>query len=422
MSSNSTNKGDETEDLVEHISSNIALKDFVIRNPKFKKKNGQEKELTDILLPFEDSIISIQAKSKIIDLAKTKSKIAQERIEKAINSGIGQLRNTRLIVDSGETTKFKNVHGIEIPLNSRIVNKIHGIVIANVYGIGSMFNMPSNYIRKHKMPIHIFSAHDFNIISSEVDTIPDLIHYLETREQLFEEKKVIGRVNELDLLATFKTQPEVIDQILEKEGGRLMIAGGTWEVYFKDSRDKIEKRNGYNVPSYFIDETIKEFSKSIGYAPPVTNPTTGLPTDAGTVENYWLAIYQLSKLSRLDRRGFGRKMIEKMKQAAETGIGFTFLKRNEKEGVLFLSSSASRPERVKVLYSLAAMAYVKEDLRNIVAFVTEPLDDSGRSFDLIILDDVDFKNRDEILKASKTTFSKGKQVGGYEYDDIDVDL
>jgi hypothetical protein len=75
-----------------------------------------------------------------------------------------------------------------------------------------------------------------------------------------------------------------------------------------------------------------------------------------------------------------------------------------------------------VLYSLAAMAYVKEDLRNIVAFVTEPLDDSGRSFDLIILDDVDFKNRDEILKASKTTFSKGKQVGGYEYDDIDVDL
>lgn len=77
------------------------------------------------------------------------------------------------------------------------------------------------------------------------------------------------------MLATFKTQPEVIDQILEKEGGRLMIAGGTWEASLK-LRDKIEKRNGYNVPSYFIDETIKEFSKSIGYAPPVTNPTTGL--------------------------------------------------------------------------------------------------------------------------------------------------
>lgn len=422
MSKSTPNKGDETEGIVEHICSNIALKDFVIRNPKFKKKNGQEKELTDILLPFEDNVISIQAKSKIINLTKTNPETARERIEKAIDTGIGQLRNTRLIVDDGETTKYKNVHGIEVPLNSKIVNKIYGVVIVNVYGIGSLFNMPSNYTRKHEMPIHIFSAHDFDIISSEVDTIPDLIRYLETREKLFEQKKIIGAINELDLLATFKTQPEAIDQILEKEGGSLIISEGTWEGYFKDSRDKIKKRDKYNVPSYFVDETIKEFSKSIGYAPPVTDPTTGLPINAGTVENYWQAIYQLSRLNRLDRRTFGRKMIEKMKQAAVTGIGFTLLKRNDSEGVLFLSSNASRPQRVNGLYNLAAMAYVKENLRHIVAFVTEPLDDSGRSFDLIILDEVDFKNREEILKASETTFGKGKQVGGYEYDDIDVDL
>ena len=43
----SKNKGDETEKLIGKIAEIVVLRDFVVRNPKFKKQNGQEKELTD---------------------------------------------------------------------------------------------------------------------------------------------------------------------------------------------------------------------------------------------------------------------------------------------------------------------------------------------------------------------------------------
>ena len=56
-------KGDETEHLIGKIAESIVLRDFVIRNPKFKKQSGKEKELTDILVPFGESIISIFVRS-----------------------------------------------------------------------------------------------------------------------------------------------------------------------------------------------------------------------------------------------------------------------------------------------------------------------------------------------------------------------
>jgi hypothetical protein len=159
-------KGDDTEDLIETICSVIALKDFVVRNPKFKKQNGQEKELTDILVPFEDVALSIQAKSKIIDTGKSSPEVIQQRIAKIVNDGIGQLRNTRLIVDAGKTLHYKNAHGVDIPLNASIVKKIHGIVIVDVYEGDKQLNVTSGYERKHNMPIHIFSAVDFDALST----------------------------------------------------------------------------------------------------------------------------------------------------------------------------------------------------------------------------------------------------------------
>lgn len=84
-------KGDETEHLIGKIAESIVLRDFVIRNPKFKKQSGKEKELTDILVPFGESIISIQAKSKVVDTDKTTPEVIDGRIQKIIDDAVGQL-------------------------------------------------------------------------------------------------------------------------------------------------------------------------------------------------------------------------------------------------------------------------------------------------------------------------------------------
>ncbi len=413
-----TNKGVETEDLIESICSVMFLKDFVVRNPKFKKQSGQEKEFTDILIPFEDTIISIQAKSKVINTKKAKPEVILKRITKVIDEGIGQLRNTRLIVDAGKTLHYKNAHGIDIPLNSSVVARIHGVVIANIYGNGDQLNVPGGFERKHNMPIHIFSAADFDAISSEIDTIPDLIHYLDTRAALFKLGKVNPDVNELDLLTIYKTKPELVEKTVNTEGNVLIINDGIWEGYINDHEEDIMRRNKLNKLSYLVDSTIQELVKTIDYSPGTLNPATGEPAPKSTKLEYWHTVYELSKLTRLQRRALGNKMAEKMERAAtDIGIGYTLLMTNDKEAVLFMSSNKGRQERIRGLYNLASIAYVSKGLDKITAIATEPINDSGRSFDLVLLDGVTFENADEILEAAKTTFSAPKRLEGYEYEE-----
>jgi hypothetical protein len=409
------NKGDDTENLIEAICNVIALKDFVVRNPKFKKQNGLEKELTDILVPFEDTILSIQAKSKVIDTAKASPEVIQQRIVKVVDDAIGQLRNTRLIVDAGKTLHYKNAHGIDIPLSASIIKKIHGIVIVDVYEDEKQLNVSSGYERKHDMAIHIFSAVDFDALSTEIDTIPDIITYLDTRSRLFDEEKVNPGVNELDLLVVYKTQPQLVEEILAAEGGMLIVTDGIWEGYINDRAPEIKQRNELNRFSYLVDMTIVQLVGVIDYSPGTTNPATGGALPPATKESYWQAIYELSKLNRLERRGFGNKMAEKLEQATKIGSGYTLLKTNDTDAILFLSTNKNRQERTNGLYNLASMAYVKLGLSKITAIATEPKDGPGRSLDVIILCDVKFKNAEEMLKAAEKAFAPPKHVEGYEY-------
>jgi hypothetical protein len=416
-SQNAANKGDEAEDLIEAISSVMFLRDFVVRNPKFKKQNGQEKELSDVLIPFEDVAISIQVKSKTVDVENVKPEIIRQRVKKVLDEGVGQLRNTRLIVDEGRTVYLKNIHGIDIPLNSAIVKKIHGIVIGKIYGAGKQLNVPGGFEYRHDMPIHIFSAEDFEAISSEIDTIPDFIRYLDVRAQLFQNDKINPNVRELDLLTTFKTQPDALDDILSQEGGVVVINAGIWEGYITNRQKEIKKRNELNIPSYLYDLTIKELSSVIGYAPDVINPSNQQAMEKGTVESYWKGIYELSKLSRLDRRIFGTKMMEKAKQAdTDAGYGYSLFLTAKDEAIFFYSAgNISRQERIDRLYNLTVAAYLQKDLRKITAVATEPMSGPGRSFDLIYLEDVKFPNAKEFLASMPRLFSDPKQYSGYEY-------
>ena len=119
--------------MIGKIAESIVLRDFVIRNPKFKKQSGKEKELTDILVPFGESIISIQAKSKVVDTDKTTPEVIDGRIQKIIDDAVGQLAITRKKVNEGKVYHYKNTHGIEVPLDSPNVKDIHGLVLVNIY-------------------------------------------------------------------------------------------------------------------------------------------------------------------------------------------------------------------------------------------------------------------------------------------------
>jgi len=415
------NKGDETEHLIGKIAETVVLRDFVVRNPKFRKQNGQEKELTDLLIPFGESVISIQAKSKVIDTDKTKPEVIHTRIQKIIDNAVGQLANTRKIIDDGKVLHYKNTHSIDIPLDVPNIKNVHGLVLVNIYDQDNAHvRIENSFTYKHGMGIHIIDVADFYAISSEIDTIPDLLNYLDARTNLFQNKKLHTGTNELDFLATYKTQPEIIEKVLQDDEARLVILPGMWDEYQSGNADAIKRRNESNRFSYLVDMTMEKMAESIGYTPIEKNPITGEPMIPGTVEDYWTVISELSKLKRLDRRIFGNKMKEKMIQANDPkiGEGWTVLLTKPDEAVLFYSSNLDdRAERLRRLGSLAGTLYAAKDLRQIVAVATEPLTGHGRSFDVIAYQDVSVTNKEEMKEQAKRMFGEGRHIEGYEYID-----
>ncbi len=197
----------------------------------------------------------------------------------------------------------------------------------------------------------------------------------------------------------------------------LIVNDGIWGGYINDRAPEIKKRNELNRLSYLVDTTILQLIGAIDYSPGTTNPSTGDTLPPATKESYWQAIYELSKLTRLERRGFGNKMAEKLEQATKIGIGYTLLKTNDTDAILFLSTNKHRQERTNGLYNLASMAYIKLGLSKITAIATEPKDGPGRSLDVIILSDVKFENAEEILKEAEEAFALPKHIEGYEYSD-----
>jgi len=418
---NDKNKGNETEKLIGTIAETVVLRDFVVRNPKFKKPNGngEEKELTDILIPFGEDVISIQAKSKVINTASP-ADVVEKRIQKIIDHAVGQLANTRKMVDVGEVLFYENTHGIKVPLDSPNVKTIHGLVLVNIYDQDDAHvRIENSFVYRHNMGVHILDVADFYAISSEIDTIPDLIDYLSARTKLFIDSKISPGTNELDLLATYKTQPEIITKVLEDKHGHIVILPGAWDEYQSISGEAIKKRNELNRASYLIDMTINEMSKSIGYSPVEKNPVTGETMMPGTVEGYWAVISELSKMKRLNRRIFGEKMKEKMEKANDPKYreGYSVLLTKPDEAILFYSTDLDdRKERLSRLAVLAGTAYAAKNLRQIVAIATEPMSGHGRSFDVIAYKDVDVKNKAELKEQAKRMFDEGKHYEGYEYE------
>lgn len=415
----SKNKGDETEKIIGKIAEIVALRDFVVRNPKFKKQSGQEKELTDILIPFGETVISIQVKSKVINTDKSEHGVINARIQKIINSAIGQLANTRKIIDEGKVRHFKNSHGINVPLDCPNINDVKGIVLVGIYDQNNAHvRIENSFIHKHDMGIHVLDIADFYAISSEIDTIPDLIDYLAIKSRILHEEKMSVDTNELDFLATYKTEPDVIEKVVKDEHGHIVILPGIWDEYQSGSAKAIKRRNELNQFSYLVDMTIEQMSESIGYIPIEKNPVNGEDMTPGTVEDYWIVISELSKLKRLDRRIFGEKMKEKMERAnnPKYGEGYSVLLTKPDEAILFYSTSLNdRSERLSRLAVLAGTAYVAKDLRQIVAIATEPLSGYGRSFDVIAYKDVDIQNKVELREQAKHMFGERKHYEGHEY-------
>jgi len=65
------------------------------------------------------------------------------------------------------------------------------------------------------MPIHILKRNEFEALSTELDTVPDFIEFLNKRKQLIEKGLLFFPTSILDFLAFYKTNPDKVDRIIK---------------------------------------------------------------------------------------------------------------------------------------------------------------------------------------------------------------
>jgi hypothetical protein len=159
----------------------------------------------------------------------------------------------RRVLENEWLTEVQTVKGFDIPFNPSDFKHVIGIVIIDLVGEENFPRVErtrflTDYLHMHNMPIHILMRDDFDLISSEIDTLPDFTKFLSTREQLNNKGLFLLPVPVLDFLAIYKTQPEIIEKALS-ESINLNFGEGLWDEYQERFSADIIRRNELNKPS-----------------------------------------------------------------------------------------------------------------------------------------------------------------------------
>jgi hypothetical protein len=423
---NTDNKGKDVEDLVEKICTKMFFSDFTVRSEKFKNASKQEKEAADILIPFDNILLVIQVKTKNDKKPfSPKSKVDLARIDNKIEGAIKQFKTIKRAIANSRLKELETTRGYKIPFDGTKFKKIIGIVIFDLIGEDGLqlyerTTIINGFEIRFDIPIHIFKRNEFEIISHEIDTLPDFMHYIETREALFSKKLFAIPPLELNLLALYKVRPGDIQLAIQKSAS-VIVDDGYWEWYQNECGELIKQRNSFNRLSYLIDDVINWLHSGVDF----DLREFGVNQDVldfmggeyqGTVQNYLAVATELAKTPRLTRRKVGEKLWECVERASKKGLAYSvIIEKKDNSGIVILSSTKGRGERSKILYSVCVMAYCLHNLTKIVGFATETLDVTMRSYDSIFLSGVEFEDRAEIIENAKSAFGTYSEANFFEF-------
>ena len=401
-----------SEDLVQRVGEQMFLRDFVVMRPMFRKgeKHQQEKEAADLLVPFGDHLIGFQVRSKReTKPASEKTPVDFKRIETKIQRACAQLKTLRRAISARHLREVTNARGIRLSLDLDDIRRMTGVVVVDLVGEEAFppedrTAIYGGFAFDHDMPIHIFTIDVFETLAEELDTIPDFLKYLETREALLARGILIYAGNELDFLSVYKTQPGIIQDCVEGRLHSLALDHGLWNQYKADADGVVAARNRANEVSGVMDNVIEGVWLCIGHDTGVRFPGRPDWGGKGTEDTYYRIALELSRLTRMDRRLLGERFLEKGRKAAQTGNSL-LLTLPWGAGVVILASKDHRQARCERLAALAGAAHAIHNLEPVLGVVTEAYPDSGRSFDYALVEGFSEETKKEIAANAKGFFA-----------------
>ena len=303
-----SNKGTDAEEYVFHFANTAYLKQWCFPNPH--DENGDKKEICDLLILFDEVCIIISVKN--YDLKGNYQRFTKKVIEKSTKQLYGAERK---LFRSKRSIFIKHPErGLEL-FEPSTYSKIIRLTI----NMGELYNQYSlGDIKEGKGFIHLIHRDSFSNLIKELDTIPDIVKYLEDREQLLMTKfPLIIEGNELDLLANYllagKKFPSEYFEEEEEEGLSLKLRG-SWRHYDERNQQVKNKREA-DVQSYTIDKLVER---------DILNEKWG--EELGV---------ELMRLNRLDRRYVTQALYELIERY-KAGNKYIARRSFDLEGVLYL--------------------------------------------------------------------------------------
>jgi len=244
---NQNDKGNEGEAFVNELTYNTYLKYWCYPNPK--DINGDNKEICDLLILFRDIAIIISVKNHTFD--GNYDRYTKKVIEKSTNQLNGAYRK---LFNSGRDIYIQHPEREPELFHPGKYTKVFKITI----NVGEQFEYYSLGENHNKGFINIFNKDTFEAIIYELDTIKDLVEYLEEREKLLSSGKIlVVNCQEKDMLAEFVTNVRSFPIDYSPDGIKVieLNLGGAWNKYIGSKA--LARKKEADKASYFIDDLVK---------------------------------------------------------------------------------------------------------------------------------------------------------------------
>jgi hypothetical protein len=400
-----------------------------------QKKNGDGKELCDLLVVFGDDIIIFSDKSCFfpnkspdLDWHRWLRRAVLDAAEQAYGAQRWILQFPgRIFIDRKCTQRFP------VPLPRPDRTHVHRVVVAlNAAerckaffgrGNGSLKVRPDVKGEAHfgrpftigqldpvRGYVHVIDAFTLDVLMSELDTVSDFVDYLSKKERAITAGTFIEADGEEELVAHYLTHWDANgshDLVREADGAPWAIES-IWNGLTQNAKYVAKKEA--DVPSYYWDELI-EYINSLYLTQNVDRRFLS------SFHDFELPIRLMASESRLARRWYGGTYYTIRQKDTSTGPTLRIFRShsNPQAAYVFLIFpvdeavvTRSREARIVMLATCCNLAFMRYGLDHVVGIAIDPLvvPAEERSIDVV------YTNSAKMNDEKRTNALRMKQVMG----------
>ena len=381
-------KGETAEKIVHELAAKTFLIDWCFLNPKLP----DGKELCDLLIVFDDTVIIWQIKDLKLD---TNGKYKKAEVEKNLRQLSGARRQ---LFDLKAPIEIENSRRRREKFDPRIINNV--FLISVLLGEGeesfSFMEEVKNYA------VHIFTKGFTQIILNELDTISDFTAYLKTKEDFLRVKtrSLVMFGGEEELLAIYLMNERKFDRFSTAD--HIMIDDGSWDHL--QSKPEYKAKKKADEISYGWDSIINRAHEGS--------------------EAYERVARELARPSRFERRYLSKTFFDAHIRAHQDNKHDLFRRIMPGDGVtycfLFQDDPEPREKRKIMLTAICWIARGKyQKNKKVLGIATEMKIRPECSYDFVLMDLPTWtkENQENMERLQKETGIFVNPVIGYTHED-----